>query len=195
MKFIPLLFIVLFLASGCKENYTPKPRAYFRIDFPEKTYHLLDSIYPYKFEIPDYAVIKHDNRNPNEPFWINITFPENKAEIHLSYYNLKKGSENQPYVLAEFMEESRRLAYKHSIKANAIDEKVYENERIHTFGILYNIEGNAASPMQFFITDSVQHFLRGALYIREVPNIDSLKPVIDFLEPDLIQLIETTHWK
>ena len=68
------------------------------------------------------------------------------------------------------------------------------NPANQVYGLIYKIEGNAASPMQFFLTDSTHHFLRGALYIREVPNIDSLKPVIDFLEIDIIRLIETTSW-
>ena len=92
------------------------------------------------------------------------------------------------------MEESRTLAYKHTIKADAIQEQVFMNPANRVYGLIYKIEGNAASPMQFFLTDSTSHFLRGALYIREVPNIDSLKPVIDFLEIDIIRLIETTSW-
>lgn len=187
--------LAVFVLVACNQSYTPKPRGFFRIDFPEKKYRLLDSIFPYKFEIPEYAVIKHDDRNPDKPNWINVTVPENKAEIHISYYNLAREKKNNQNILSSFMEESRDLAYKHSIKANAINEKVFENNDLNTFALLYDIKGNAASPVQFFITDSSTHFLRGALYIREVPNIDSIQPVIDFLEPDVIKLIETLRWK
>ena len=31
--------LFLLLASGCKDQYTPKPYGYFRIDFPEKQLH------------------------------------------------------------------------------------------------------------------------------------------------------------
>jgi gliding motility-associated lipoprotein GldD len=93
------------------------------------------------------------------------------------------------------MEESRELAYKHSIKANAIEERIFVNPEEKVYGTVYQIEGNAASPIQFFLTDSIRHFLRGALYIRATPDIDSLKPVIEFLERDVIQIIETTKWK
>nr|MBD3622879.1 gliding motility lipoprotein GldD [Sunxiuqinia sp.] len=92
------------------------------------------------------------------------------------------------------MEESRRLAYDHSIKADAIEERVFVNPDKDVYGTIYYIEGNAASPIQFYLTDSTRHFLRGALYIREIPNIDSIRPVIDFLRPDIIHLIETTSW-
>lgn len=194
MNFKLLIIMLLSIFMGCKQNYTPKPRGFFRITFPEKKYHPLKSGFPYQFEIPDYAKIKKDTRNPDQPFWINVTVPASKAEIHISYYDLKTNSITNPLKLAQFIEESRRLAYQHSIKADAIEEQIFMNPVRNVFGTIYKIEGNAASPMQFFLTDSTSHFLRGAFYIREVPNIDSLKPIIDFIEPDVIRLIETTSW-
>ena len=194
-KQIVLFFIIFLLVQGCKEKYTPKPRSYFRIHFPEKTYHRLNNDFPYNFDVADYASILSDSRNPEEPYWINISVPENRSEIHISYYKLHENEKPLRTLLSEFMEESRKLAYKHSIKADAIEEQMYVNPRDKVFGTIYRINGNAASPIQFFLTDSTNHFLRGALYIREVPNIDSLKPVIDFLEPDIINIIETASWK
>ena len=179
---------------GCKEKYTPKPRGYFRIDFPEKKYGKSAENFPYFFDIPVYAVIESDYRNPEQPYWINVKVPANRAEIHISYYEMEGNNTQKRNLLGAYMEESRKLAYKHSIKANAIEEKLFLNHENQVFGTIYKIEGNAASPIQFFLTDSTRHFLRGALYIREVPNIDSLKPVIDFLETDVIRLIETTYW-
>ncbi len=191
-----LLFatIAVFFYFGCKEKYTPKPRQFFRIDFPEKTYHPLQQGFPYQFDIPDYSKIVPDDDNPNQPNWINILVPENKAAVHISYYNLKNQNISSRVLLNKFMEDTRTLAYKHSQKADAIQEQVFMNPTKNVYGLIYKIEGNAASPMQFFLTDSTNHFLRGALYIREVPNIDSLKPVIDFLEADIVRLIETTTW-
>jgi gliding motility-associated lipoprotein GldD len=190
-----LFFIIILIFTGCKEKYTPKPRSFFRIDFPSKEYHLSDNNFPYQFEIPDYSEITTDKHNKNEPYWINVSIPKNKAEIHISYYNIAGIKQPQKGLLAEFMEETRKLAYKHSIKADAIDEQIFINPEEKVYGTIYRIKGNAASPIQFFLTDSTNHFLRGAFYIREVPNIDSIKPVIDFFEPDIIRLIETTTWK
>ena len=185
----------LFLFTACKEKYTPKPRGYFRIDFPEKTYHTLPDNYPYTFEIPDYSVVQPDKRDLDQPYWINVSIPENKSEVHISYYNLQKGEKNPRGLLIDLMEETRTLAYKHSVKADAIDEQIFVNSAAGVYGTVYQIRGNAASPMQFFLTDSTKHFLRGAFYIREVPDIDSLGPVIDFIEPDVIRMIESTTWK
>lgn len=193
-KKILFLAIPFLLILGCNEKYTPKPREYFRIDFPEKTYHQLQPGFPYQFDVPDYSKIVPNQGNSDQPYWINISVPANKAEVHISYYNLSNKEVSNRVLLNKFMEDTRTLAYKHTVKADAIQEQVFMNPGKKVYGLIYRIEGNAASPMQFFLTDSTNHFLRGALYIREVPNIDSLKPVIDFLEPDVIRLIETTTW-
>lgn len=185
---------MIFLFASCKEKYTPKPRGFYRIEFPKKEYHSIKNNFPYTFEIPDYAQLTPDKTNPDQPFWVNVVVPANRAEIHISYYDLDKNKNTGRSELAEFMEETRRLAYKHSIKADAIEEQIFINQSENVYGTIYRIRGNAASPLQFFLTDSTRHFLRGAFYISDVPNIDSLQPVIDFFEPDIIRMIETTTW-
>ena len=181
-----ILFLVLMLA--CKQDYTPKPHGYFRIEFKDKSYHRLDSdAFPYNFDVPVYSNVVPDHDRLAEPFWINVKIPAHKAEVHISY---KKVENN----LSQLLEDSRKLAYKHTIKADAINERIVINKAKHVYGTIYEIEGNTASPLQFYLTDSTKNFLRGALYIREIPNIDSLRPVIDYLTPDVIHLIETTEW-
>lgn len=194
MKKILFFIVILTVVLACNQKHSPKPRGFFRIDFPEKQYHTLNSDFPYQFEIPDYANITPDSRNPGKKDWININVPENKAEVHISYYQLQNAPKPSRQLLAELIEETRELAYKHSVKANAIEEQIFMNPGRDVYGTIYRIKGNAASPIQFFLTDSATHFLRGALYIRATPNIDSLKPVVDFLEEDVIRLIETTYW-
>lgn len=190
MKKPLIIFFSVFLlvTISCKKDYTPKPRGYYRISFQEKTYHqLYSATFPYRFEIPEYSRIVPDDESNAEPFWVNLQIPAHKAELHISY---KKVDNN----LAKLTEDSRSLAYKHSQKADAIDERVFINPAKKVYGTIYLIDGNAASPLQFYVTDSTKNFIRGALYIREVPNIDSIRPVIDFLTPDIIHLIETTEW-
>ena len=128
-----------------------------------------------------------DNERLAELYWVNLEIPQHKAEVHLSY---KKVENN----LRKLTEDSRELAYKHSIKADAIDERIFVNPEKKVYGTIYLIDGNTASPLQFYLTDSITHFLRGALYIREVPNIDSIRPVIDFLTTAVIHLLATTEW-
>jgi len=186
-KTIGLLLIWAGLLS-CRHTEVPRPVGYFRIDFPEKKYRLCDSTLPYRFEYPVYGVILRDSTRGAEPYWINIEFPAYKGKLHLSY---KKVQGN----LAQYIEDTRKLAYKHTIKADAIDEIVVRNDSAHVYGLIYDIKGNAASSLQFFLTDSVHHFLRGALYFSSQPNKDSLSPVVEFFRADVDHFIHSFHWK
>jgi len=187
-KYLIALFGVLPFLNGCRNDFTPRPRGYYRIAFPEKSYKSLGLPLPYTFEIPSYSVPARDPLNPDQLYWLTIEIPANHAQIHLSYKEIDQN-------LATYIEESRTLAYKHSQKASAIDEQIFINPTKKVYGTVYVIKGNAASPMQFYLTDSVKHFLRGSLYIKEIPNIDSLQPVIGFLNKDVLRLIESTEWK
>jgi gliding motility-associated lipoprotein GldD len=169
------------------EKPIPKPSGYYRISFLSKSYQPVNAGYPYTFDIPAYAGVEKDPSAHADPTWINIVVPQHKAEIHLSYKHINGN-------LHIFTEESRELAYEHTLKASSIEEKIWLHPAEKVSGTIYYIRGNAASPLQFYMTDSVRHFLRGALYIRATPNIDSLKPVIEYLEKDVIRLIETLRW-
>ena len=164
----------------------PKPFEYFRIDLPTKEYFTYkDTNCGYAFKLPKYSEVKeHD---PINKCWKDINFQYFKATIHLTYFFLEKN-------LNDLIEESRRFAYKHTIKADAIKEVLYIDTVKKVYGILYDISGNVATPIQFYVTDSVKHFLRGALYFNTRPNKDSLEPVIDFLKLDVKMLIETIRW-
>lgn len=186
--FIFLTLGLLLSFNACKKEYTPKPRGYFRISFPKKSYKPLGMPVPYNFQIPVYSNAGSDSLNLSQTDWVTIEVPANHAQIHLSYKKIDKN-------LGTCIEESRSLAYKHSEKASSIEEELFLNPAKKVYGTIYHIKGNAASPMQFYLTDSVKNFLRGALYIKEIPNIDSLQPVISFLDRDVIRLIQTTEWK
>jgi gliding motility-associated lipoprotein GldD len=187
---ISLSFALLTLCFGsCRNNSTPKPRGYFRIDFPEKKYHVFDSLsFPYSFQYPVYGRVIKDVSKISEKYWVNVDFPEYKARIHISY----KDAQGR---LDSLSEDSRALAYKHAAKADAISERFYFNAETNVYGILYQIKGNTASSWQFYVTDSTNHFLRGALYFSVRTNKDSLAPAIDFFGKDLIRLMETVEWK
>jgi len=185
-KAIPfiLLCIILF-CSSCRKNYIPKPHGYFRIDFPEKEYKSYESSYPYLFDYPQYTKIVDYNK---DSAWINIIYPENNAIIHLTYKVINNN-------IANYLEETRNFVYKHTLKADAISETPFLNYEKKVYGMLYDIKGNAASSINFFVTDSSSNFLRGALYFNTSPNKDSLAPVVDFIRSDIVNLMETFEWK
>ena len=189
IKIISLILGLTILLVSCSENYTPLPRGYFRIDLPEHTYRLSDTTFPYYFEYPEYAELQNSPHNPDSMYWVNVIYPQFKATVYLSYKSIDGN-------LITYLEDAYTLVSKHIPKADAInDSLIVDNDR-NIFGLTYKIEGSgAASPYQFFVTDSASHFLRGALYFDIVPNNDSLEPVIDFITDDIEHLINTLEWK
>jgi gliding motility-associated lipoprotein GldD len=182
-------FIIILSLTSCSGEYSPKPRGYFRIDLPEKQYARFDSTYPYTFEYPVYAKVVADNRANSEPYWINIDFPRFQGRIYISYKPVKNN-------LTEYLEDARTFVVKHIPKAEAIDDSLIYRPEDRVFGLVYYIQGSqAASPCQFFVTDSSAHFLRGSLYFNVEPNNDSLAPVVAFIEDDIRHLVNTFRWK
>jgi gliding motility-associated lipoprotein GldD len=195
-----LTFVLVIGLVSCDnedEVFSPKPKGYFRINFPEKSYRVYDSICPYKFEIPTYSRITKDTHKGAEPCWLNLEFPKFNATIYLSYKLLNndpkyKLSHND---LDSNLEKSHYFANKHQIKATGLEEIPIIRDSAKVYGLVFDIAGNTASSVQFYLTDSTHHFLRGSLYFYSTPNIDSLRIVVDFIKKDILHLINTTSWK
>lgn len=183
---LPLLFV---FASCMNENsYIPKRKGYFRISLPEKQYQNYKGACPFTFEYPIYAKVVKDTEPNAQPCWINVVYPQFRGKLYLSYKVINNN-------LDKYLEESRDFAVKHEVKASAINEKDYTNATKKVYGLVYDIEGNAASNLQFYLTDSTKNFIRGALYFYSVPNKDSLEPVVDFIKKDIYHMVETFRWK
>ncbi len=172
---------------GCTNTYFPKPYGYFRVDLPEQNYVKIDTILPYAFDISVLAYIDLKNQ-PHEKNWIDIFYPELNATIHCSYQPLDAD-------LVELSEDAHRSVFKHTLKADDINTSFYKNPANQVYGIYYDLKGNVASVAQFVLTDSTNHFFRGAVYFNHVPNKDSIAPMADFIKRDVIRLMESFSWK
>jgi gliding motility-associated lipoprotein GldD len=185
------VLVVALLSIRCGRDYTPKPRAYFRIDLPAKEYKSLSDGFPYHFEIPVYAVINPYrgkwNDGDTSDYWINVEYPQFHGRVHLTYKRIRNNLENM-------VTDAHTYAYKHSVKADAIIQSEFDNAQTRVFGVLFDIKGNTASSVQFYATDSTRHFLRGALYFDCEPNKDSLAPVREFLRADMVRMMESLTW-
>ncbi|SES15938.1 gliding motility lipoprotein GldD [Pedobacter rhizosphaerae] len=184
-------FACSLLITACQNNdYSPKPRGYFRIEYPKRGYQLLNQPVPYSFHYPVYATVEADKSRDAHQDWYNLHFKQFNAYLHLTYYNVSGKA-----AYDEMVEDARKLAFKHTIKASAIDQKVINYPDRRVYGIYYAIEGNTASSVQFFLTDSAKHYFRGALYFNERPQYDSIAPVIKFIKTDIDTLIASFKWK
>ncbi len=182
MNRLVLILICLILIS-CRENYTPKPRGFFKISFPEKEFQQFINKCPFTFKFPKYSSIESLEKD----CFLNLNFPDYSSTLHISYFPIDNN-------LIRHSEESRTLAYKHSIKANSISEQLFVDQENKVFGIVYKYNGKTATALQFYLTDSIDHFFRGALYFNTEIN-DSIIPISNFLQDDIKLLIESFRWK
>lgn len=178
---------MVIIFNGCASNpnyeFYPKPLSGQKIVFPEREYKNYNSNCNYSFDIPYYSAIDTSKGNCNA----DLILPPFNATLFLTYLNIDTN-------LMYNIEYSRKLAYDHSIKADAIEEAVIKNPKNKVYGMQYEIVGDAASQYQFYVTDSSEHFLRGALYFNVKPNYDSLKPSLDYIMTDFDHLIKSIKW-
>lgn len=188
--------IIITTFTACRENYTPKQSGYFRIDFPKNrtfvTYE--NTSCPFSFDYPSYGKIQKDSSNAeelnNHPCWFNIIFPEYKAKIYLSYTAISAANP-----LDKLIRDSYKLTFKHTVKADYVDETIITGKNKNVSGIMYDVGGNAASAVQFYLTDSAHHFLRGSLYFYASPNVDSIAPAVAYFRKDVEHIVESLQWK
>ena len=188
------LFLLGVILISCNSDYVIKPRGYFKIDFPKKQYQRFDQPgYPYTFEYPVYGQVAKDSlffdQQAENPYWINIDFPQFSGRIHISYKEVGKNN------FDSLVNDAFTMSYKqHTYKASAIEPEPFTTDK-GIEGVYFTLKGNTATGNQFFATDTARHFLRGALYFSATPNEDSLQPVNNFLKADLQHLINTLQWK
>jgi len=185
-----LLVAILLPVLSCREVAVPRPRGYFRIDLPAHDYVTFNSgpgqknDLPFSFEYPSYGKITYP-----APGWFNIDFSSYDASIYFTYKDIKNN-------LDTLLEQTYKINFQnHITKADAINEQLINDPERRVYGILYDLKGNTATSVQFFVTDSTRHFFRGSLYFFAEPNPDSLAPVTDFFRKDIIHIIETMKWK
>jgi len=184
------LIILSGIIAACESDFTPKPKAYARIELPEPIYQPTNGENwncPYAFEFSTLSFITLEPRYKDSTCWYNLYYPKYRATVHLTYSDLNNN-------LTRHIEESRKLAMKHIGKASQIEEILIENDPNRVFGLVYDFSGETASDMQFFLTDSTNHFLRGALYFNVSPNKDSLAPVISYIKKDIQHLVKSFSW-
>ena len=194
-RWILLVAAVLAAAFGVnyfffsRETAVPRKKAYFRIDLPEKKYTHFEGQCPVSFEAPNYSKIENvPPEEGNTGCWFNIFVPRLRATVYCSYFPVENN-------LEKHVAKAYDYTLMHEVKATAIRRTQVRIDSTKMYGIIYDLEGEAASQLQFFVTDSVNHFLRGVLYFRSKPNADSLAPCLQFMREDVVHMIETMRWK
>lgn len=185
-RLICLLCVVSVLLYGCDDNSTPKPKGYLALEFPPHQYEQFQANCPYSFVVNKAAVVTPSYRD--QPCRFDIVYPEMNGTIYLTYESVNGN-------LRQLLRDAQQLPLQHTIKADEIVGNKYRNAQHHTYGMLYTVTGNAASQVQFYLTDSVSHFITGSVYFRKEPNYDSIYPAAVYLEKDIEKLMESLQWR
>jgi gliding motility-associated lipoprotein GldD len=192
MKNFGLLFIIVTCLSCGNDPIVPKPKAFLRLDYPKPQYVEMNTKQlPFAFEKNNLAdKIKQIKTSKDENFFgVEINYPSIKGTIFLTYKNIDSGN------LKFLITDAQKITQAHAIKASAIIKQPFANYENHVYGMLYEVDGNAASQSQFFVTDSIKHFLTGALYFYAKPNYDSILPAANYIKKDIEHIMETLKWK
>lgn len=182
--------VLMLVLISCEGNFLPKPKGYNRIDLPERAFQDLDEATPYTFEYSKNAQVEPDSFNLAEKSWINLNYTQLGGKVHLTYFPLDTKGKDIRLVVADAI----NLTAKHQIKAYGIEESVLLTPKGYT-GVVAELSGEVPTQFQFFVTDSTDHFLRGALYFNTAMKNDSLAPVIEYIKVDMIHLINTLEFK
>lgn len=192
MRNIILGSLLIALAfTACKEDYTPKRKGYFRIDFPKKEYTQYNNGCPFTFDYPVYAGVFRDSSRNSEPCWLNVRYQPFNATLHLTYKDFGGDKE----LLKELEEQSRKYAYEHAIKAQDITPINVDDTTNNVFITTYSLEGETATSFRFYATDRKNHYIDGALYFNQRTEVDSIAPVKAFLLKDIDRMLQTLKWK
>ena len=184
-----MLIISIPLTMGCESEYSPKPKGYNKIDLPIPEYVSLVDTLPYQFEYSKHARITGDSSWIAERYWIDLTYPDLGATVQVTYKPVK----NDQKILREYLKDSYDLTAKHNVKAYAIDEAIVNLKNGHVATIM-ELSGEVPSQFQFHVTDSSNHFLRGALYFKTATKNDSLAPVISYVKNDILFMLNSLKW-
>lgn len=189
LPFLALIILGTTMAS-CETEFSPKPKGYNRIELPQPVYIQLADTLPYNFSFSAFAKVSSDSSWISERYWIDLTYPELGATIQITYKPVQKNDQ----LLKEYLSDSYNLTSKHNVKAYSIDEAVV-NLPNGVKATVMELSGEVPSPFQFHVTDSTDHFLRGALYFKTSTKNDSLAPVINYVKNDMIHMLNTLEWK
>jgi gliding motility-associated lipoprotein GldD len=173
------------MAYSCADDPQPKPKAFLAMEYPAAEYELIQKDCPYIFEKNVHSVVQQ--ARGGQECWLNLDYESLKGTIFITYQPVRGN-------LDSLLTDAQKLPLQHTVKADAIEGARYVNPAQKTYGMFYEVTGDAASQAQFYLTDSVKHFLTGSVYFRAQPNFDSILPAADYLKEDIRHLMETVQW-
>jgi gliding motility-associated lipoprotein GldD len=183
-------FVLLFLLLSCNESISiPKPPTYLRLNLPEHEYVLFSETCPYEFEAAKIFKIRAVTDEKGQmTCHKDIDLGPLNGVIHFSYIEMENP-------LADYVNFAINKVDEHKVKATAIEDTNFIRPNDRVFGTFFELQGDVASPFQFYLTDSTNRFVSGVVYLNSAPNYDSLRPSLEYLKQDLYKMMSSFRWK
>ena len=178
-----VLFVLTVVLASCGDEVVVKPQAKLRLQYPLPEYERVNVPCPYSFEKNKLAESELKSNCA-----VNLNYSRMKATVYLTYQEIDGN-------LNALLEDAQKLTYDHTIKATEIFEQPRLDSVNKVYGMFYMINGDAATQSQFYVTDSINHFVTGSLYFNSKPNFDSIYPAAVYLRNDIRVIMESIQWK
>jgi gliding motility-associated lipoprotein GldD len=189
MKKLAVVLLIV-MCYACGSDPIPKPKAYLRLEYPTPQYARISTQLPFTFDknilADDLSQIKISR--DQKSVGLDLNYSQLKGTIYLTYKSVNNN-------LEDYLLDAQNITQKHTQKADEITEQKFIDAKNRVYGMFYEVGGNAASQSQFYVTDSINHFVTGSLYFYAKPNYDSILPAADYLKKDIQHIMETIKWK
>ena len=186
---LSIVLASLILISCDEEQLIPKPPTYLKLEIPDAKYENYMDSCNYTFDLNTLYTVNEAPLDSNELSNCHrrIDLGPLNGTIFFRYWDMVEP-------LAYYVNSANDEVERHQVKASKIKDRqiIRSNERV--FGTVFELEGNVATPFQFYLTDSTSKFIYVEVLFNAIPNYDSLKPSLDYLEKDINQLLNTFKW-
>ena len=185
-KIISLYLIFFTIFCSCDDGNLPKQRAFLRIEFPEPKYITQKEI---KSPIDFYYNLSAADINVINTKQFSINYPKMNLVVDMSLNKIYKAEDLEN----NFRDFSLTLET-HAKKSNGMFIREYEDLNSEVYAKIFELRGDVATPIQFYLTDSISNFIKGSLNLKFKSKYDSIFPTIQYVKNDILVLVESLKW-
>lgn len=188
MRTLSIIVLTLVLASCTETSFTPKPPTYLRLELPEPVYSKYNDTCSYTFNLSNLYTATNAPDQSKGTCHKRIDLGPLNGMAYIRYWEM-----TEP--LANYVNNANDEINMHKQKADNILSETILRPEDRVFGTFFELQGDVATPFQFYLTDSTSRFLYCEVLFNSAPNYDSLRPTLDYLKRDLNEFMNTLKWE
>jgi gliding motility-associated lipoprotein GldD len=186
-KILFLFGLLLFHFSCDETSYLPREKAFLRLEFEKPMYGTFSSEssklnFIYNNASASFEIISEEKTV--------LRYKHIKIDILLSNIQLENTSSFE-----ESLQNFYMFLEPHRKKSNQISVKEFISADNKRFAKVFEMRGPVASPLQFYVTDSINNFLFGSMNLIQKSDYDSIYPSVMYVKNDIFSIIESVNWE